>query len=69
MRRFGGLSCVIGLLGTLQLAGEGTSPCTQILLQVTIHSGATSSTGQRGAPLLPACIFLKTLDFCPVTQG
>lgn len=69
VRRLGGLSCVIGLLGTLQLAGEATSPCTQILLQVTMQSGATSSTGQRGAPLLPACIFLNTPDFCPVTRG
>lgn len=55
--------------GALQLAGEGTNPHAQILLQVAMRRGATSSMGQIGAPQLPACIFLKTLDFCPIYWG
>lgn len=50
-------------MGTLQRAGEGTNPHTQILLQVAMCRD-TSSMGQRGAPQPPACILLKTPDCC-----
>lgn len=77
-KEVGGLSCAIGVqdspapsswhpaLCALQLADEDTNPPAQILLQ---WQCTQEPPWVRGAPQPPACIFLKSPDFCPIFWG